>query len=347
MEEKSSNYLNENNWTIKPNMVERSKKEFGFCSMQKVAHGDSSATNSKMTIHKNAGKSLTSTPIVSVIICAKDSGKYIGKCVDSLLNQTFKDFEIVIIDDRSCDYTKQIIEKYNDMRIRYFKNEKYLGIAKSRNKGLAFSRGKYVFFTDADCIVSENWIEQGLKFLEDPDCVGVEGVIYYVSKEYEPTFSDHICENKYGGNFMTGNMAYKKSAIESVGGFDTRYDYHEDRDLALRILKRGKIRFSPSMIVYVQQQTLHPKNLIQRARFIKNRVYLFKRFGERKLMAWRIVKPMNFAKMLFPPLVFISLFFNRFKTSDDYKLLPYSYIHVFLERLQLWKTCAREKVFLI
>jgi len=284
---------------------------------------------------------------VSVIICTKDAEKYIDKCTSSLLDQTFKDFEIVIIEDISSGNIDTVLKKFTDRRIRYFKNEKNLGIAKSRNKGLGLSKGGYIFFTDADCIVSKDWIEQGLKFLKDPNCAGVEGRIYYVSKEYKPTFSDHLCENKHGSHFMTGNMAYKRSVIESVGGFDERYDYHEDRDLALRILKRGKINFSPDMIVYVQQQTLTPKDVIHSAGHIKNRVYLFKRFGERKLMFWRIVNPWNLAKALFPPLTFVSLFFNRFKTSDDYKLLPFRYVYAILERLQLWKTCAIERVFLI
>jgi glycosyltransferase involved in cell wall biosynthesis len=284
---------------------------------------------------------------VSVIVCVKDGEKYIGNCISSLLDQTFKDFEIVIIEDGRSDNTVQIIDKFNDERIRHFRNSKSLGITKSRNIGLKFSRGEYIFFTDADCVTSENWIEQGLKSLEDQKYVGVEGKIYYVSTDYKPTFSDHVCRNEYGGHFMTGNMAYKKSIVENVGGFDERYDYHEDRDLALRILKHGKITFNPNMIVYVQQQTFTPKDLIQSATHIKNRVYLFKRFGERTQMFGRIVDPLNLARVLFPPLVFASLFFNTLKTWNDFKLLPFTYVYAVLERLELWKTCARERVFLI
>ena len=146
---------------------------------------------------------------------------------------------------------------------------------------------------------------------------------------------------------MTGNMVYRRSAIQSVGGFDERYNYLEDRDLALRVLKRGKITFNQNMIVYVQQETLTPKELVQRANHIKNRVYLFKRFGETKVMFWRIVDPWSLAKMFFPPLIFVSLFFNRFKTMNDYKLLPFKYVQIILERLELWKTCAKERIFLI
>jgi glycosyltransferase involved in cell wall biosynthesis len=284
---------------------------------------------------------------VSVIVCVRDAEKYIGNCISSLLNQKFKDFEIVIIEDRCSDDTARIIEKFNDERIRYFVNPKNLGITKSRNKGLKFSRGEYIFFTDADCVVNKNWIEEGLKSLDDQKYVGVEGKVYYVSKDYKPTFSDHVCKNEHGGNFMTGNIAYRKSIIESVGGFDERYDYHEDRDLALRILKRGKIPFNPNMIVYVQQQTFTPKDVIRSATHVKNRVYLFKRFDERKQMFGRIVDPWNLAKALFPPLILVSLFFNKFKTRDDIKLLPFTYVRAILERVELWKTCAKERVFLI
>jgi glycosyltransferase involved in cell wall biosynthesis len=284
---------------------------------------------------------------VSVIVCVKDAERYIGNCISSLLDQTFKDFEIIMIDDECSDGTAHIIEKFSDERIRYFRNQKNLGIAKSRNKGLKFAQGEYIFFTDADCIVSKNWIEHGLESLEDQKYVGVEGRIYYVSEDYKPTFSDHVCRNEYGGRFMTGNAAYKSTAIQTVGGFDGKYSYNEDRDLALRILKQGKICFNPNMIVYVQQQTLAPKDLIRSAGHIKNRVYLFKRFGERKMMLWRIVNPFNLIEALFPPSIFVRLFFKRFKTSDDFKLLPFMYVHAILERLQLWKTCATERVSLI
>ena len=84
--------------------------------------------------------------------------------------------------------------------------------------------------------MSKDWIEQGLKTLENSNCVGVEGQIYYISKQYKPTFSDHTYEMK-PGKFMTGNVAYKRRVVENVGGFDERYSYFEDRDLAFRILR--------------------------------------------------------------------------------------------------------------
>jgi len=168
-------------------------------------------------------------PDVSVLMSVRNVEKSIGNCIRSILDQTFNDFEIVVIDDLSNDNTKNIIEEFNDKRIRYFRNEKWLGLCKSRNLCVKRAKGEYVFFTDGDCTVSKNWIKEGLKHLKDPNCIGVEGRIYYVSEDYEPTFSDYINENRYGGQFMTGNMAYKKRVIETVGGFDERLTYLEER----------------------------------------------------------------------------------------------------------------------
>lgn len=286
-------------------------------------------------------------PDVSVVMCARNAEKYIGNCISSLLDQTFENFEIVIVDDMSSDNTVAIIRNFNDKRIRYFRNKEWLKIAKSRNKGLKYANGRYVFFTDADCTVSRNWIEEGVKYLEDKNCVGVEGTVYYVSKDYEPTISDRALENRFGGQFMTGSVAYRKDVVMTVGGFDERLDYLADRDIALRILRYGKIRFNPKMIVYHPRVVMTPTRLIRSAADTKNRVILFKRFGERKFMFWRIVEPFNLAKTVFPPLILASLFFNRYRTREDFRLLPYTYVYAILERLQIWKTCATERVFLI
>jgi glycosyltransferase involved in cell wall biosynthesis len=286
-------------------------------------------------------------PTVSVVMCARNAERYIGSCIESILNQGFKDFEIIVVDDASTDRTGDLIRGVDDQRIRYYRNEEWLGVAKSRNTGLMYAAGKYIFFTDADCVVAKNWIAEGLKYLEDADCVGVEGKVLYVSEHYKPTFSDHVMKSRNGGSFMTGNVAYEKSAVRSVGGFDERMSYFSDRDFALRIMKQGEICFNKDMIVYHPRVTMTPERLIKSAAFVENRVYLFKRFGEKNQISWRVVNPFNLAKILFPPLIFVSLFFNKFETENDFKLLPYTYVYVVFERLHIWKTCARERVFLI
>ena len=89
----------------------------------------------------------------------------IAKSIKSVLNQSFREFEFVIVNDGSTDKTEAIINGFKDERIRYLKNNENLGISKSRNRSLLSSRGEYVFFNDANNVLTENWIEQGLKTL--------------------------------------------------------------------------------------------------------------------------------------------------------------------------------------
>jgi glycosyltransferase involved in cell wall biosynthesis len=288
---------------------------------------------------------------VSVVICVRNVEQYIDNCICSILDQTFQNFEIIIVDDLSNDKTGTFVRKFDDKRIKYLRNERWSGIARSRNRGLKYATGKYIFFTDGDCVMSKNWIEEGLKFLKDPNCVGVEGKICYVSAGYKPTFSDHVRQNRYGGQFMTGSIAYKKSVIESVGGFDERYTYLEDRDLGLRAMKLGKIPFNPKMIVYHPKCTITPKQFIQGSKRIKNRVLLYKRrlspFRDRLSFLWRIILPLNLIRIIFPPLIFGSFFRNRYKNKEDFVLFPFIYIQLIYERLNLWDTCIKERAFLI
>jgi len=287
------------------------------------------------------------TILISILVVVKNVENYIYDCINSILNQTYTNFEIIVIEEfDSSDRTEIIIKNFKDKRIRYFKNRKWLGLSKSRNVSVKHAKGRYIFFTDGDCVVSQDWLEQGLKFLKETDCVAVEGQSYNVSEEYKPTFSDHIYRRNRG-NFMTNNMAYNRIHVEIVGGFDERYSFHEDRDLALRIQRFGKIGFNPNMKVFVQQQTLAPRDLIKRSHALKNKVFLFKRFGEKNCMIWRIVEPESLIEIIFPPLFFASLLAKKFTKLDDLKLVPFKYVNLVFSRLKLWKESAKERVFLI
>ena len=284
---------------------------------------------------------------VTVAIPIYRSGKYIRQCIESLLTQDLRNFEIIIVEDPPFDRSESIIETFKDERITYVQNRTRLGISGSRNKCVELANGEYIFWTDGDCTVSNEWLKRGLESLHDLDCVGVEGRTYYVSEEYEPTFSDGVIENKNGGQFMTCNIAYRKSVLQKIGGFDDRYTYLEDRDLALRAMKHGKICFNPKMVVCHQKITLRTARFVKAGERTRNRVFLYKKLKERKFILWRIVYPLNLITLIFPPLVFVSLFRNRYRTKEDFALFPFVYVRLIYERLSLWNTCAKERVFLI
>ena len=104
------------------------------------------------------------------------------------------------------------------------------------------------------------------------------------------------------------------------------------------------------MIVCHQKINRKPMKLSHMGKNIKclhPRVILYKKFDEKPFSFWRIINPLNLASIFFPLLILSNLKFNSFKTIEDYNLLPYAYLDAIFERLQIWNTCAREKVFLI
>lgn len=93
-------------------------------------------------------------PDISIIVPIYNAEKYIAKCVDSLVNQTKKELEFILINDGSTDNTEEIIKTYKDKRIKYYKN-KNQGIGKTRNFGISKSTGKYIMFLDSDDYLSK------------------------------------------------------------------------------------------------------------------------------------------------------------------------------------------------
>ena len=91
-------------------------------------------------------------PKISVLMPVYNAENFLKEAIDSILNQTFKDFEFLIINDGSTDKSKEIILSYNDPRIRYFENKSNLGVARTLNKGLRIAKGKYIARMDADDI---------------------------------------------------------------------------------------------------------------------------------------------------------------------------------------------------
>lgn len=95
---------------------------------------------------------------ISIIVPIYNAEKYISKCVDSIINQTKKELEIILINDGSTDKTEEIIKSYQDKRIKYFKN-KNQGIGKTRNFGIEKAKGKYIMFLDSDDFLEKNACE--------------------------------------------------------------------------------------------------------------------------------------------------------------------------------------------
>jgi len=114
-------------------------------------------------------------PKVTVLMPIYNAGKFLREAVDSILKQSFSDFEFLIIDDGSTDGSQSIIRSYDDSRIRFVQNERNLGVARTLNKGFTLAQGQYVARMDADDISLPYRLEKQVHFMEENPEVGVSG----------------------------------------------------------------------------------------------------------------------------------------------------------------------------
>ena len=98
-------------------------------------------------------------PKISVIVPMYNVEKYVGCAIQTLLNQTFTDFEAILVDDCSTDNTLAVAKSFNDPRIKIFANERNFGAAETRNIGMSHAHGKYIYFFDSDDALLPNALQ--------------------------------------------------------------------------------------------------------------------------------------------------------------------------------------------
>ena len=184
--------------------------------------------------------------------------EFLKKAIDSVLNQTFKDFEFIIINDGSTDDSEQIILNYNDSRIKYI-YQKNIGIGGALSKGCALAIGKYIARMDSDDICLLNRLELQFKFLEENnDYVLVSSAVFYIDetdkilgRSFPYTNHDVIVKKLiYGSTICHPAVMMRQSAYWSGGGY-SGLTIAEDLYLWLKLSKYGKFKnISTPLIQY-------------------------------------------------------------------------------------------------
>ncbi len=196
-------------------------------------------------------------PKISVIIPVYNGEKTLDKCLESVLSQTYENYEVIVVDNNSNDKTKQIISEFQkkDRRVIYvFKPRKGRGAA--RNAGILNAKGDIIVTTDSDCIVPQNW----LRMLISPIAEGKEEAVMgfehnadrgFWSKNIQQADWNHYKKNisgQYINLIDTKNFAIKADLIKKIM-FDENLEIGEDIDLYLRLKNLAKIRFFPEIKV--------------------------------------------------------------------------------------------------
>jgi glycosyltransferase involved in cell wall biosynthesis len=122
-------------------------------------------------------------PEVTVLMSVYNGETYLHEAIESILNQTFSNFEFIIINDASTDNSIQIIQHYQDKRIKLIHNQKNLGLTKSLNKGLKLAKGKYIARMDADDISLPERLEKQVNFMNNRPEIGICGTWFQFSSE--------------------------------------------------------------------------------------------------------------------------------------------------------------------
>lgn len=187
---------------------------------------------------------LKQDPKISVIMPTYNGSRSIKESIDSILAQTFNDFELIIINDGSRDNTKNIIKSYEDRRIVYLENRRNSGVPRTRNKGLRIARGEYIAYCDHDDIYYPRHLERFAETLNaHPEC-GLVYAKFTVSRPDQPDvirpktgFSKERLEVK---NIIGPplNFMHRKTCLKKTGGFDeshtiTKYDSEDHYFLLL------------------------------------------------------------------------------------------------------------------
>src|SRR4029453_8493898 len=182
-------------------------------------------------------------PKVSVIIPTHNRAEFLRSAIASVLNQTFQDFEIVIIDDASKDHTQEVIAHFNDTRIKVIHNQISKGAAGARNIGLTNTSGEYIAFLDDD----DEWLPEKLKiqicFL-DKSSPEVGGLYTYsfikekVSGRVLSTWNYEIKDFSNENIVTTSSVLLRRECFEKCGLFDENMPTGSDYDMWIRISEK-------------------------------------------------------------------------------------------------------------
>jgi hypothetical protein len=207
-----------------------------------------------------------SDPVASVVMSVFNGERFLREAIDSILSQSFSDFEFIIINDGSTDRTFSILQSYekSDPRVRVHEQENK-GLPESLNRGCGLAQGKYIVRMDADDVSTPYRIERQIGFLENHEKVGLlGGALEVIDAQGKRLFLDRpLLEDEpiraafRSFSFPLNHPAVvmRKQAFDASGGYRAQFMYAEDNDLWLRIIERWRVA---NLADVVLRKRIHP-----------------------------------------------------------------------------------------
>lgn len=236
-------------------------------------------------------------PDISVLLCTRNRGDKIRDAIDSILENSYTNFELIILDQSLDDKTKEVMEKYNDSRIRYIRSHT-VGLSKSRNIAIKKCLSEIIAFTDDDCIVDGEWLASIMReYKSDSSLMGIFGRVLPYGKGGGVMVCHCTIDSMDRNNVENpiipykvlghgNNMSFKKNVFRKTGlyieslGAGTWMRAGEDTDLIYRALrKRMKILYSPEPLVYHNNWVSKEKGAELELGYILAAVAVFTKFA--------------------------------------------------------------------
>lgn len=213
---------------------------------------------------------------VTVLMSVYNGEKYLREAMNSVLNQTFMDFEFIIVNDASTDKTVQILKEYakKDKRIVLVHNDKNLGLTKSLNKGIKMAKGEYIARQDADDISVPERLRKEIEFLENHRNYAVVGTFVKILNEDSkiirsldrPIEDIQIRESFRRDNCIAhGSVIIRKKCLQDVGSYDESIARAQDYELWLRLAGKYRLANIPEYLYMLRKhnESIEAKHIVE------------------------------------------------------------------------------------
>jgi len=204
--------------------------------------------------------------VVSVVMSVYNGGNYLHEAIDSILEQSFADFEFVIVDDASTDRSLEILKDCaaRDSRVHVVLNERNLGLTRSLNKGITLARGELIARMDADDVSLPQRLEKQVAYLSShEDCVVVGCRILSIDPDGDPIRRELQAESHdgiewalfrgFGGGIPHPTAMFRRAAALAVGGYREDLRVTQDLDLWLRLAECGRLANIPEILLHYRR----------------------------------------------------------------------------------------------
>lgn len=194
--------------------------------------------------------------LVSIVLPIYNGEKYMRKSIQSVLDQSYKNWELLILDDCSTDRTSEIAKEYIlvDSRIKYFKNEENLRLPRNLNKGFSLSKGEYLTWTSDDNMYKFDAIEKMVNALENSKAEFVYASCRIIDEDDKEI--EYIMVNGNGNKQIVGSnpvgacFMYTRNVYEVIGDYDPKYTLVEDFDYWQRIFMKFEVTYITEILYY-------------------------------------------------------------------------------------------------